>query len=234
MELKQIATFCSPLKEKFGAPRQAGLAGSLRGRIVFEPAFRDANLLRGLEGFDMLWLIWGFSANRKAPAGQDEGGPVRATARPPRLGGNAAMGILATRSPYRPNPIGLSALKIIEIIPSGPQGPEIVVAGADLIDGTPIYDIKPYIPYADAFPSVRAGFVDDAPWQPLEVGFAPGVRCPAGLDREALIEVLSQDPRPQYQCGQDGRRYGLTFGDFNVRFSVSGKALTIESIGPEK
>lgn len=227
MELVQIATFRSPLKEKFGAPRQAGLAPSLRGRIVFMPGFRDVNLLRGLEDFEMLWLLWGFSQAHTASSGG-----LRATARPPRLGGNKALGIFATRSPYRPNAIAISALRIIEIIPSGPEGPEIIVAGGDLIDGTPVYDIKPYVPYADAFPSVRAGFVDSKPWQALKVVFAPGVK--EGVKEqeqlEALAQVLSQDPRPQYQSGQEGREYGLAFGELNVRFSVAGDVLTVSSI----
>lgn len=220
MELVKIATYHSPLKEKFGIPRQAGLAPALEGRIIFEPSFRDPNALRGMEGFSHLWLLWGFSANR-------ETGSWSPTVRPPRLGGNASLGVFATRSPYRPNPIGLSAVSIKKIELSTPDGPVIHVAGADLMDGTPIYDIKPYVAYADAHPDAVNGFVDANPWQPLTVIIPDDIRAQIP-DAEALEQVLSQDPRPQYQTG--AKEYGLRFGTHNIRFVVEDHTLTVTKI----
>lgn len=220
MELVKIATYHSPLKQKFGIPRQAGLAPALEGRIVFEPQFRDANAIRGMEGFSHLWLIWGFSANRPTEGWSP-------TVRPPRLGGNTSLGVFATRSPYRPNPIGLSAVSIIKIELSTPEGPVIHVAGADLMDGTPIYDIKPYVSYADAHPEAVNGFVDANPWQALTVVIPDDLRKQIP-DVEALEQVLSQDPRPQYQT--DTKEYGLSFGKYNVRFVIEGHTLTVLKI----
>ncbi|MBQ9185357.1 MAG: tRNA (N6-threonylcarbamoyladenosine(37)-N6)-methyltransferase TrmO [Bacteroidales bacterium] len=233
MEIVKIATYHSPMKEKFGVPRQSGLAPSLQGRIVFEPEYRDANALRGLEGFSHIWLLWGFSANRPTahghasavPGGEGASRTWSPTVRPPRLGGNAAMGVFATRSPFRPNPIGLSAVKLESLEFSGNDGPVICVSGADLMDGTPIYDIKPYVTYADAHPEATSGFVDATPWQPLTVvipeeirqqilngpsvakhpvlhlehdfSTTPGAK-EAFLHLQALEEILAQDPRPQY------------------------------------
>ena len=157
MELKPVAYYRGPFGSKFGIPRQSGLAGAVTGRIVFEPAFRDANAVRGLEGFDRIWLIWGFSANRPAK------GEWQPTVRPPRLGGNARLGVWATRSPFRPNPLGLSAVRLLRVEAEGPEGPVLHVSGADLMDGTPVYDIKPYIVYADSFPDAASGFADGAP-----------------------------------------------------------------------
>ena len=161
MQIEPVAYFRSPLSEKFGLPRQAGLAESLRGTVVLEPAFRAPEALRGLDGFEYLWLIWGFHLNREDAA---EG----LTVRPPRLGGNERVGVFASRSPYRPNPLGLSSVRIESI---DAEAGEIRVLGADLADGTPIYDIKPYVEYADSHPGVRSGFVDDTAWQPLKVVF---------------------------------------------------------------
>lgn len=220
MELVQIAVYKSQLKEKFGIPRQSGLAPAVRGRIVFEPQFRDANALRGLDGFSHIWLIWGFSANHSTAWSP--------TVRPPRLGGNTAIGVFASRSPYRPNPLGLSSVKIERIVPDGPEGPEIQVLGADLMDGTPIYDIKPYVTYADSHPGAKSGFVDAKPWQPLQVVFAPGVPMPSEQDKEAIVQILEQDPRPQYQ--NDDRTYGLTYGSMNIRFTVNDSTLTVIAI----
>ena len=155
MEIRPIAYFRSPLTEKFGLPRQSGLAPSLRGRIVFEKPYDTPEAVRGLEGFDMLWIIWGFSANSRTG--------WEPTVRPPRLGGNARMGVFATRSPYRPNPLGLSAVRI-----AGIGDGWIDTLGADLMDGTPVYDIKPYIPYTDSHPGAGAGFVDSTPWKEME------------------------------------------------------------------
>ena len=289
MEIKPIAYFRSPFPGKFGIPRQAGLAPALRGRIVFEPAYRSADALRGLEGFDYLWLIWEFSGNRptsasstvslrsESPEGgvaaslagsthatlgtvrggtgaslsEASGGAERseaveppelaapdshfqATVRPPRLGGNRRVGVFASRSPFRPNPLGLSSVRLESIDyeakgPDGkPIGPVINVLGADLMDGTPIYDIKPYIEYADSHPGARSGFVDAEGWEPLEVEIPEGL-VPDGMDRESLAQVLSLDPRPRYH--DDPRKvYGMAFGGRDVRFSVDGKTLKVISI----
>jgi tRNA-Thr(GGU) m(6)t(6)A37 methyltransferase TsaA len=222
MQIEPVAYFRSPLSEKFGLPRQAGLAESLRGTVVLEPAFRAPEALRGLDGFEYLWLIWSFHLNREDAAGS-------LTVRPPRLGGNERVGVFASRSPYRPNPLGLSSVRIESI---DAEAGEIRVLGADLADGTPIYDIKPYVEYADSHPGVRSGFVDDTAWQPLKVIFpreAYHTFEPADLD--ALEQILAQDPRPQYQDDPE-RIYGLLFGDRNIRFRVEGGTLTVVGIDP--
>lgn len=220
MDIKPVATFRSPLPGKFGLPRQASLAGSLRGTVVLEPAFRTPEALRGLEGFDYLWLIWGFHLNRETASGG-------LTVRPPRLGGNERVGVFASRSPYRPNPLGLSSVRIERVDAS--RG-EIHVLGADLADGTPIFDIKPYVAYADSHPGVRSGFVDSKAWEPLEV------RIPESLgalfppeDLAALQEILAQDPRPQYQ-DDPAKVYGLLYGGHDVKFQVDGGVLTVVSV----
>lgn len=216
MEIKPIAYFHSPLREKFGVPRQAGLVPGLEGEIRFCEGFDPASL-DGLEGFDFIWIIWGFSLNR---------GKVSPKVRPPRLGGNGRMGVYATRSPYRPNPIGLSSVRIKGIDASAGI---IRTLGADLADGTPVYDIKPYVEYADSHPGVRSGFVDDTPWEPLEVVFEA---CSSGLGQEdvaALKAILGQDPRPAYQ-DDPTRIYGMSYKDKNVRFSVEGRTLKVISI----
>ena len=221
MEIKPIAIFHSPLKEKFGIPRQANLAPDLEGRIVFEPEFRNADALKGLEGFDYLWLVWGFSEAEKA----DEGKPWSPTVRPPRLGGNERMGVFATRSPFRPNHLGLSSVRLKGILP----GPEITVMGADLMDGTPIYDIKPYIEYADSHPGVRSGFVDNTGWKKLDVVF-PEACFLSEEDRKAVSQILSLDPRPKYQHDPQ-RIYGLTYKEYNIKFRVNDDgAVTITGI----
>ena len=214
MTLEPVAVYRGALGSKFGIPRQSGLVPSLRGRIVFEPAYRNRDALRGLEGFDRIWLIWGFSANRPA---KEEWQP---TVRPPRLGGNTALGVWATRSPYRPNPLGLSCVELESI-----DGMELVVRGADLMDGTPIYDIKPYVVYADSFPEARSGFAASAPESELEV------RIPDTIDmdpqtRETLSGLLSLDPRPAYQ-NEPGRVYGMPFGGKEVHFRVEDHILTV-------
>jgi len=214
MELLPVALYHGALGSKFGIPRQSGLVPSLQGRIVFDPAFRNRDALRGLEGFDRIWLIWGFSANKPAK------GEWQPTVRPPRLGGNAAVGVWASRSPYRPNPLGLSCVEL-----AGIDGMDLLVKGADLMDGTPIYDIKPYVAYADSFPGARSGFAAAAPEAKLEV------RLPEGLalspeERDALVGLLALDPRPAYQEDPD-RVYGLPFGGKDVHFRVEGRVLTV-------
>lgn len=220
MDITPVAIFHSSVKEKFGLPRQAGLAASLRGTVVLEPEYRTPEALRGLEGFDFLWLIWEFHLNReKASEGL--------TVRPPRLGGNERVGVFASRSPYRPNRLGLSSVRIESI--DAAKG-EIVVLGADLADGTPIYDIKPYVAYADCHPGVRSGFVDGKEWKPLQVvlpkEFFP---CFAPSAIDGLFEILAQDPRPQYQDDPE-RIYGLLYGDRNVKFRVADGVLTVVDV----
>lgn len=216
MEIKPVATFLSPLPEKFGIPRQAGLAPSLTGRVVLEPRYRAPEALRGLDGFDYIWLIWEFSLNRKEAEGL--------TVRPPRLGGNERIGVFASRSPFRPNGLGLSSVKIESI--DFEKG-EIEVSGADLADGTPIYDIKPYVEYADSHAGVRSGFVDREEWAPLKVNIPDSIASalPSG-DLLALREILSQDPRPQYQNDPD-RIYGLTFSGRDIHFKVCDDTLSV-------
>ncbi|MBR1678323.1 MAG: tRNA (N6-threonylcarbamoyladenosine(37)-N6)-methyltransferase TrmO [Bacteroidales bacterium] len=214
MTLEPVAYYRGQMGSKFGIPRQSGLAGGLRGRIVFEPDYRNREALRGLEGFDRVWLIWGFSANRPAK------GDWQPTVRPPRLGGNAALGVWATRSPFRPNPVGLSCVEL-----EGIDGTDLLVRGADLMDGTPVYDIKPYVVYADCFPDARCGFASTPPVAVLEV------RIPEQLDlspedRETLVQVLSLDPRPAYQHDPD-KVYGMPFGGKDVHFRVENSVLTV-------
>lgn len=214
MEITPIAHIHTDFPEKFGIPRQSGLASGLRGKIIFEPDYRIPEALRGLEGFSHLWLIWGFSANRGTRIWQP-------TVRPPRLGGNQHMGVFATRSPYRPNPIGLSCVEVESIEWNAPEGPIINVCGADLMDGTPIYDIKPYIRYADSCPDAVCGYVDALDEMRLQVIIPESVRAeiddPATL--ETISEVLSLDPRPSYH-DDSYREYGMSFGGRNVRFRV--------------
>lgn len=221
MEIRPVAHFRSPLKTKFGIPKQSGLAHSLKGSIVFEPEWRTPDAIRGIDGFSYLWLIWGFSANKHEAAGT--------TVRPPVLGGNTRMGIWATRSPFRPNNLGLSSVKIEHIDWSDNDGPVIHVSGADLMDGTPIYDVKPYVPYADAHPDARSGFTGADKIKRLEVSIPVEVRSSMGEEQcEALTEVLSLDPRPQYH--KDGSRiYGMEFEDQDIRFKVDGDTVEVVS-----
>ena len=225
MFLEPIAYIRTFFPEKFGIPRQSGLASSLRARIVFEPKFRNPDALRGLEDFSHIWLIWEFSANRKQESWQ----PV---VRPPRLGGNSGMGVFATRSPYRPNPLGLSCVEVDEIELDGPEGPVIHVKGADLMDMTPIYDIKPYIRYADSRPHAVCGYVDELKERELKV-VIPTEMTSGITDKSimpALLETLRLDPRPPYHDDPE-RIYGLSFAGYNVRFKVSGKVLEVVSVG---
>ena len=183
LTLRPVAWYRGLLPEKFGLPRQSGLVPELTGRVEMAEGFREREAFRGLEGFSHVWLIWGFSGNHTWSP----------TVRPPRLGGNTRLGVFATRSPFRPNPLGLSLVELEKIAWDGPQGPEIWVKGADLMDGTPIYDIKPYVPYADALPEDQRG---------------------------ALLGILAQDPRPHYQKDPD-RVYGMAFGQWNVKFRIT-------------
>lgn len=224
MEIKPVADYHGPLTTKFGIPRQSGLI-DLPGEIVFRPAFRSPDAVRGLEGFDRIWLIWEFSDNPDAKTFQ-------ATVRPPRLGGNTALGVFATRSPFRPNRLGLSCVELVRI---DPEGPVLHVKGADLMDGTPIYDIKPYVPYADAFPEARGGFTNTAAWEPLQVDFSPAAlevlaaQPDPDVLRTRLEQVLAQDPRPRFHHDPD-RLYGMPFGSFDIRFQVKGDTLIVIGI----
>ena len=218
--LKTIATIHTDFPSKFGIPRQGGLVDALKATVTFEPEYRNATALRGLEGYSHLWLIWLFSESV-----MDGWSP---TVKPPRLGGNRRMGVFATRSPFRPNPLGLTCVKLEAVELSGPQGPLLRVAGADLMDGTPIFDIKPYIPYTDCHPEATGGFTDGIRYERLAVDFPEALLRAIPLDkRQALIEVLAQDPRPGYHHGEAGRRYGVAFAGFDVRFTVEGNALTV-------
>ncbi|MBQ2108919.1 MAG: tRNA (N6-threonylcarbamoyladenosine(37)-N6)-methyltransferase TrmO [Bacteroidales bacterium] len=214
MEIRPIADFHSPFGTKFGIPRQSGIIPELEGKIVFRPEYRNAEALRGLEEFDYLWLIWEFSANR------GDSGTWSPTVRPPRLGGNARIGVFASRSPFRPNGLGLSAARILRIEKDGPEGPVIHVSGADLMDGTPIYDIKPYVTYADSRPDARSGFVDANSWSTLEVIIPSGIAAKLPEKARKMISgVLAQDPRPQYHDDPE-KIYGMEFDGMDVRFRV--------------
>ena len=217
-----IARMHSDFPTKFGIPRQSGLVEELRSTIVFEPEYRNADALRGIGEFSHLWIIWQFSE-----AVRTEWSP---TVRPPRLGGNTRMGVFATRSPFRPNNLGLSSVKLLEVEHTEQYGTVLHVGGADLMDGTPIFDIKPYIPYGDCHPEATGGFTDRTGDFLLAVDFPEALLAQLPQDkREAAIGVLSHDPRPSYQKNPD-RIYGLTFAGFDIRFSVREKQLTVHSV----
>ncbi len=225
VQIQAIARMKSDFPTKFGIPRQSGLVDALESTIVFEPEFRNRDALRGIEGFSHLWIIWQFSQ-----ALRQGWSP---TVRPPRLGGNTRMGVFATRSPFRPNNLGLSCVRLLGVEQTQEFGTVLHVAGADLMDGTPIFDIKPYIPYSDARPEALGGFTDTAGDFLLTVDFPPALLENIPEDkREALIGVLSHDPRPSYQADPE-RVYGLTFGGRNVRFQVRGNALTVVEVACE-
>ena len=220
-----IARIRSDFPTKFGIPRQSGLADA-PARIVFEPAYRNADALRGIEGFSHLWLLWHFSE-----ADRTGWSP---TVRPPKLGGNKRMGVFATRSPFRPNPIGLSSVRLVRVEPQTPDGPVLHISGADLMDGTPILDIKPYLAYTDAHPDAAGGFAYQVLQRTLPVDCPPALlACLPENRRDALLAVLAQDPRPGYQ-DEPGRVYGFPFAGFEVRFTVTDGSLTVVSIEPEK
>lgn len=226
MEIKPIAFIKTEFSEKFGIPRQSGLAKDLRGRIIFEPQFRNPDALRGLEGFSHIWLIWEFSANRTTREWQP-------TVRPPRLGGNTHLGVFATRSPFRPNPLGLSCVEIDRIDLFTDEGPVITVKGADLMDGTPIYDIKPYIRYADSRQQALCGYVDSLEERSLKVVFPSELssRIEDTSVIPSLVETLRLDPRPSYHDDPE-RVYGLSFARLNVKFRVNGEVLTVVDVQP--
>lgn len=224
--MKIIARIQSAFPEKFGIPRQSGLVEELQARIVFEPEYRSADAVRGLEEFSHLWLIWEFSEAKR-----ETWSP---TVRPPRLGGNQRMGVFATRSPFRPNPVGLSCVKLDRVELDAVLGPVIHVRGADLMDGTPIFDIKPYIPYADCHPEAVGGFAADKPEEKLQVDIPEifeSVAVPEVMN--ALRGVLAQDPRPAYQKDPE-RVYGLSFAGMEVRFRVEGTVLQVCGIELKK
>ena len=223
MTLKVIAHIRTAFPTKFGIPRQSGLVDSLRGEVIFTPEYRNADAVRGLEDFSHIWLVWQFSG-----AVRDNWSP---TVRPPRLGGNTRMGVFATRSPFRPNPLGLSSVQLEAIEHRPDVGPVLIVRGADLMDGTPILDIKPYLPYTDSHPDARGGFAP-GPQAALEVQTSAGVLAPVPPDkRQALLDTLAQDPRPGYQH-EPGRVYGLLFAGCNVRFTVEDGVLTVREVCP--
>ena len=204
--MNTIAIFHSPFPTKFGIPRQAGVVSEIPGTIIFEKPFRTPDAIRGLEGFDFIWIIWQSAATNSSP-----------TVRPPRLGGNTRVGVFASRSPQRPNPIGLSSVRISHIDYDAPDGPVIHVLGADIMDGTPILDIKPYIPYTDSHPEARGGFTDTTDWHPLKV---------VGTDDPVLKQILEQDPRPHYHDDPD-RIYGMQYNGKDIHFKVKDKTLFI-------
>lgn len=219
--IKPIARMESDLPDKFGLPRQAGVVEELEGRIVFEPAFRNPDALRGIEDFSHLWLIWQFSA-----ALREEFSP---TVRPPRLGGNERVGVFASRSPFRPNSLGLSCVRLLAVEREEKRGPVLRVAGADLMDGTPIFDIKPYLPYADCKPEALSGFAPDA-GRTLSVSFAPGAEDLLPEEKRAALRgILANDPRPRYQEDPE-RVYGLRFAGREVKFRVAEGTVTVLSV----
>lgn len=222
VEMHIIARIRSDFPTKFGIPRQSGLA-DVPARIVFEPEYRNADALRGIEGFSHLWLIWQFSA-----AVRDGWSP---TVRPPKLGGNKRIGVFATRSPFRPNEIGLSSVRLDRVELNTPDGPVLHISGADLMDGTPIFDIKPYIPFADSHPDATGGWIDRAPWQELEVDFPADLRKIVPSPKLAgLIEVLRQDPRRAGSKHEPERVYHLAYAGLDVAFTVDGESLHVVDI----
>ena len=224
-EMQIIARIKSDFPEKFGIPRQSGIVDELGAIVIFEKAFRSLEALRGIEGFSHLWLIWQFSENIR-----DGWSP---TVRPPRLGGNERLGVFATRSPFRPNPIGLSCVKLLGVEQTEKYGPVLHIGGADLMDGTPVYDIKPYLPYTDCKPQATGGFAPGSEDYRVKVEIPdPQIAKIPEEKRSSLVAVLSQDPRPAYK--EDGDRvYGMRFAGFNIKFTVNGGVLTVTQIEKE-
>lgn len=224
--MKIIARIRTDFKEKFGIPRQSGLVNSLRARIVFEPEYRVKEALRGIEDFSHLWLIWEFSEAKR-----EDWSP---TVRPPRLGGNKRVGVFATRSPFRPNPVGLSSVKLIGVEHSTTEGDVLIVSGADLMDGTPIYDIKPYLPFTDCHPDAIGGFADEKKEYSAEVEIPEKVaKCVSPERLEEIKELLAQDPRPSYH-DDDEREYGMTYAGLEISFKAKDGCLTVAKITKAK
>ena len=224
--MKIIARIHTDFKEKFGIPRQSGLVDSLRARIVFEPEYRVKEALRGIEDFSHLWLIWEFSEAKR-----DGWSP---TVRPPRLGGNKRMGVFATRSPFRPNSIGLSSVRLIGIEHTESEGDVLIISGADLLDETPIFDIKPYLPFTDSHPDAKGGFADEKKGYEAEVIIPDEVKKGISEHRlEEITELLLQDPRPSYR-DDENREYGMSYADLEISFIATGRTLTVTSITKTK
>ena len=220
--LNTIAHIRTDFPTKFGIPRQSGVVESLRGTIVFEPPYRNADYIRGIEKYTHLWLIWLFSANK-----HQKSSPL---VRPPSLGGNTHVGVFATRSPYRPNPIGLSAVRIEKINYNTPDGPTISVRGADLMDGTPIIDIKPYITYADSIPEARSGFVDEVDFRKVDVCFPDDIKSKIPAETaDTLTDILTNDPRPSYH-DDASKVYGMRYANYDIHFRVCDGILTVVGI----
>lgn len=221
MEILPIATFRSPFGSKFGVPRQSGIVGDLPGRIVMSPEW-GGDALTGMDTFDYLWLIWGFSENVNAKK--------HPTVRPPRLGGNEHRGVFATRSSFRPNNLALSSVRLIRIERNTPEGTVIHVKGADLMDGTPIYDIKPYLPFTDSHPEAKAGFIEEVEWHTLKVEISEELKTSLSPEELYLLtKTLEQDPRPPYHHDEK-RIYGMTFGQWDVKFSVENGVLYVNAL----
>ncbi len=224
--MKIIAHIHTDFNEKFGIPRQSGICENTRGRVVFLPEYRVPEALRGIDGYSHLWLLWEFSEAKR-----DGWSP---TVRPPRLGGNKRVGVFATRSPYRPNPIGLSSVRLIGIEHTESEGDVLIVAGADILDGTPIYDIKPYLAYTDSHPDALGGFSDGVRDYKLEVAVPEELMARVPIDkRESLITVLEGDPRPQYKADGDAE-YGMSYADMEISFKVEGGVLTVTKVEKRK
>ncbi|MBR3306600.1 MAG: tRNA (N6-threonylcarbamoyladenosine(37)-N6)-methyltransferase TrmO [Lachnospiraceae bacterium] len=225
MEIEPVAHIYTPFPEKFGIPRQSGLAPSAEGRIVFTPKYRQPDSVRGLEEYSHLWIIWDFSENHKSG--------WRATAAPPKLGGRKRVGVFACRSPFRPNPLGLSCVTIKEVVPDTEEGPVIIVGGVDMLDGTPVFDIKPYLPYSDAHPEAKGGFSSDGEHR-LQVVFAEEIAAEIGEEKLTSVEdVLKADPRTAYIHDPE-RLWGVSYDGMNIRFTVDGEVLTVREVWDEK
>ncbi len=218
--IEPVAIIRTPFSGKFGVPRQSGLVAT-EGKIVFEPAFRAAEAVRGIEGFSHLWLIWGFSQAKR------QGNPL--TVRPPRLGGNERVGVFASRSPFRPNGLGLSCVKLLRVDYADPLGPVLYVAGADMTDGTPIYDVKPYLPFADSVPDAVGGFADAVAGQRLRVEYKTDTALLPEETLRQLTEVLAGDPRPRYQ-DDPARVYAFEFGGYHVEFTCENGVCAVTRI----
>ena len=226
MELELIARVRTDFPAKFGIPRQSGMVAELTGEIVFESRFRSPDALRGIEQFSHLWILWGFSEVKQEN--------WSATVRPPRLGGNQRVGVFASRSPFRPNPVGLSCVKLLNVIRDDPRGPVLKIGGVDMMDGTPVYDIKPYVPHADCRPEAVGGFSDAHRNDRLNVDFPEEFLKKVPSDkREALIGVLAGDPRPSYQDDPQ-RVYGFAFAGLEVKFRVTGDCLSVTDLLPSE